>query len=214
MNSEVPNAEIEALARRAVACSACFEERLANRAEVDLAQPRWIGRSYWVAEPRVAIVMLNPGSGEARSDSANARLRSLLHGFANGTTHLDEIFDHQGRDIPNRGNGGSFKRFFLEGAGLQLDQIALANIAWCATKGNVYPGPMLKRCFERHTRPLLTMLRPDVIVLSGGQAHAFARRIGAVLPNARLIYSLHYAHREGRIAERLAAEQLRSALVG
>ena len=29
MNSGIPNAEIEALAQRAVACSACFEERSA-----------------------------------------------------------------------------------------------------------------------------------------------------------------------------------------
>ena len=30
MNSGIPNAEIEALAQRAVACSACFEERSAT----------------------------------------------------------------------------------------------------------------------------------------------------------------------------------------
>jgi hypothetical protein len=102
--STPPGFQIESLAKRAVACSACFHRRLAERAFVDVAQPRWIG-SDWTADPRVTIVMLNPGSGAFRSDGVDDRLRNLLNGFASGTTSLQAILAHQRRDIPHGGRG-------------------------------------------------------------------------------------------------------------
>jgi hypothetical protein len=211
-NGAEPEPGIESIAKQAVACSACFHRRLAERASVDLAQPRWIGPDYWTADPRTVIVMLNPGSGAFRADGAHDHLRNLLHGFAKGATPLEAVFTHQARDIPHWGRG-RFKAFFLDEVGLQLDRIALVNIALCATKGNTYPPAMLEACFARHTLPLLRLLRPDRIVLSGSDAHPFAERIRAVIPHARVLPTLHYAHRKGNAAQRLAVEQLRNGLV-
>lgn len=212
INGAEPGPGIESLAKQAVACSACFHRRLAERAFVDLAQPRWIGPDYWTTDPRVVIVMLNPGSGAFRSDGADDRLRDLLHGFASGATPLEAVFTHQAHDIPHWGRG-RFKTFFLDGVSLQLDRLALVNIAWCATKGNTYPSAMLEACLARHTLPLLRLLRPDRIVLSGSNTHPFTERIRSVIPHARVLPTFHYAHRKGNAAQRLAVEQLRNALV-
>jgi hypothetical protein len=137
----------------AMQCRFCFALKL-RPAFVDLPQPRWIGPDYWITRPRVAVVMLNPGSGTFRSDGADAALRSLLHAFAGGEDRLSEILEHQRRDIPSWGRG-RFARFFLEGARLRLEQLALLNLAWCATQSNEYPPEMLHACFlASHPAPV------------------------------------------------------------
>lgn len=203
--------EFEALASSAVECRICFERSLVPSALIDRAQPRWIGSKYWSENPRVTIVMLNPGSGEFRSDGADEELCSLLHAFANGSAQLSAILDHQSRDIVNWGRG-RFASFFLHGVGLDLDHIALANIAWCATAQNAYPSKMLKTCFRQHTERLIEILDPDLVVLSGSKTHKFASKLGDVVPKARMLCTLHYAHRKGKHAEDSAAAKIRDAI--
>ena len=194
----------------AMQCRFCFALKL-RPAFVDLPQPRWIGPDYWITRPRVAVVMLNPGSGTFRSDGADAALRSLLHAFAGGEDRLSEILEHQRRDIPSWGRG-RFARFFLEGARLRLEQLALLNLAWCATQSNEYPPEMLHACFSRHTRRLLQALAPELVILSGSATHSFAEAVRQALPNARTHCTLHYAHRKGRRAQADATSELRQAI--
>ena len=85
---------------------------------------------------------------------------------------------------------------------LKVENVAFANIAWCATRENKYPPSMLSRCFSVHTLPLATVLAPEVILLSGAPTHTFASAIQSQLPNARIIPMLHYAHRKGHATER------------
>ena len=49
--------------RAAIGCRVCFERLPIQSALIDLAQPRWVGSAYRGAERRVAIVLVNPGSG-------------------------------------------------------------------------------------------------------------------------------------------------------
>ena len=192
---------LEALADKAVGCRVCFDLGEVKPARITRAQPRWVGSRYWETSPRIMIVLLNPGSGANRTDSADDRLLSLLDAYAENRGTLAAIMDHQAADMPNWGNG-RYARFYLEGLGLDLESIAFANVAWCATHKNKYPQKMLSRCFARHTLPLATVLSPDVILLSGSKTHAFESVIQNQRPNVRIIKMLHYAHRKGHIPER------------
>ncbi|MEI7815514.1 MAG: hypothetical protein WCJ13_12105 [Coriobacteriia bacterium] len=203
--------EFEALCSRAVGCRRCFDARSVAPSLIDIAQPRWVGPRYESAKRRVVVVMLNPGSGESRRDGADERSRQLIRAFADGSGSLDAVFEHQAADMPNWSRG-RLLRFYIDGLGLPLDEIAFANVAWCATRGNRYPGPMLTRCFERHTRELLTILDPDVVLLSGSATHRFAERTRGLLPDSRVVPMLHYAHREGRSAEARELQRVRSEI--
>lgn len=204
------NPDVERLARTAVACSVCFETLGLTRTRVAHAQPRWIGADYWHSRPRVAFLLLNPGSGESRNDRMDVRLNRLLEEYAAGTRPLEDVLAHEREDMPNWGRG-RFLKFYSSHLGLRLDRIAFLNVAWCSTKGNVFPDKMLAECFARHTLPLLRILQPDLLLLSGPKTRSFQAEIAAVLPAARVEPMMHYAHREGAAAE--AAEIQRVKLI-
>lgn len=94
-----------------------------------------------------------------------------------------------------------FLPFFIDRLGLNLDEIAFANLAWCATKENRYPPKMLRHCFEKHTVRLLQILNPTVVLASGSRVHSFKLRIREELPGVEVITTLHYAHRKNQAAE-------------
>jgi len=203
--------EVEKIARDAVACRYCFEHAMADSAAIDIAQPRMIGRSYWHASPRIVVVMLNPGSGEFRADSADAELKVLIRAFAEGKGTLDDVFAHQWRDVAHVGRG-RFQSFYVNGLGLKVDQTAFLNIAWCATAGNKYPSQMLHACFARHTERMLQALNPDAVILSGSKAHSFRDAICKAVPSSKVVETLHYAHRKAQAVEEVELQRVRAAI--
>lgn len=226
MNSIPSRKEFRAVTAAAVTCRACFvditfknkksELELIKPSLIDIAQPRWVGPRYWASAPRVAIVMLNPGSGAGRSDAKNEespdkRSLSLIQSFASGAGPLSAVFDHQAKDMPNWG-GGRFVSFYLTGLNLELNNVAFANVAWCATSNNCYPTAMLKRCFDTHTGTLLHALAPNIILLSGSGTHRFASHVGDLIPEASVIRMFHYAHRESADAESAELERVKKLI--
>jgi hypothetical protein len=208
MNQE----ELVGLFREAVRCRACFQDLGVTSARVDLAQPRWVGEEYWSIRPRVAVVMLNPGGGQSYSELTARHLVELLTQFSLGTANVEAVYEQQRVDMPNWGRGGNFLRFYLNGFGLRLRDIAFANIAWCATQGDKYPYPMLRRCYERHTRRLLELLDPNIVLLSGSKTHEFAGPLAGFLPLATIVPTLHYAHRGGARTEAAEFDRVRALL--
>lgn len=190
------NGEFEQLCRKAVKCRWCFKELSLEAPAIDIAQPRWIGPTYWNSKPRVLVLMLNPGSGESRTDGADQVTRRLIRRFSLGHEPLRTVLDHLMRDAKGWGRG-RFEQFYSEDLGLAIDSIAFANVAWCSTRRNTYPPLMLEQCFSRHTKDLLRILDPQVVLLSGSGTHRFDSRIGKLLPQAKVISMLHFAHREG-----------------
>jgi hypothetical protein len=73
---------------------------------------------------------------------------------------------------------------------------------------------MLARCFDLHTRRLLEILSPDVILLSGSRAGSFRPAIQAALSRATVISTPHYAHRRSRHEEQQDILRARSILSG
>ena len=205
--------EFEALCARAAACRRCFQGLSVAPSLIDIAQPRWVGSRYASAKRRVAVVMLNPGSGASRTDGADERSRQLIRAFADGSGSLDAVFEHQAADMPNWGRGGRFLPFCIDGLGLRLDEIAFANVAWCGTYGDRYPGKMLEDCFNRHAEKLLSILDPHVVLLSGCKTHRFADRVRELLPErCSVILMYHYAHRKGLAAEKCELERVRGEI--
>lgn len=117
---------------------------------------------------------------------------------------------HQRNDMENWGRG-RFSRF-LVADGLKLDDIAFMNLAWCATAENINPMQMSETCFDRFTQAALGALAPDIVVLSGSASHRFAGRIENSCTGASIVKTLHYAHREGNVAENRAMAELRILL--
>jgi hypothetical protein len=208
-NIRYPN-NFREISLQAVQCAECFACGDLKRPLVDRAQPRWAGPGYADASPRIALMMLNPGGGEGRRDGADAAFRDLLNRFAAGENLLDQIMEHQRADIQNWGQGRLLR--FLQLVGLNLDEIALINIAWCATAQNKYPAFMLQNCFQRHTLEALSALKPDVVILLGTKAQEYTKQIQKALPNATLIQTLHFAHRKPAPATEDTARQVRLAI--
>ena len=203
----------EDLARKAVRCRVCFEQGLVTPPTLDLAQPRWVGSAYWAAKPRIAVLMLNPGSGASLEDpdKPDNSGRDLLQTFADGRAGVRDYFKYHGDDMRNWGKG-RFCSFFFHELGLDLQSTAFANVAWCASKGDEYPRKMLDTCYERHTSKLFRILTPKVIILSGSKVHRFSLRLQEEVPDADIIKTLHYAHRKGYERQRLEIDRVRAIL--
>ena len=196
---------IDKWCRVAVRCNECFEGELhIQRTRVDIAQPRWIGPRYQISRPRVLIVLTNPGSGIARHSTADLTFRQELVDYQQGNADLRPVLDHQRADMPN---WGGLQSFYMEGFGLNLDETAFINIAWCASisnaKGkNAYPPEMLDRCFGRFTAPVVQALNPELFILGGGAAQKFATRLRVIVPAAEFVNVLHYSHRPRDLPKR------------
>ena len=225
--------EFEKLCLRAVNCPDCFNNKKLNiqKPKFDVAQPRWIGSSYWTAKTRILVVMINPGSGVLRKDSTDERVANLLHQFAKSHDRkkLAGALELQRDDMRNWGDKKFLKFYRDMGLDAEIsqnenfhkDKIAFANIAWCAakcaTKNNTYPAEMLNYCFETHTAKLVEILAPNIVILSGSATHKFEPKIRDVLPSSKIeiIKTFHFAHREGEKVEKekqkLVEKQLRSA---
>jgi hypothetical protein len=202
---------VEHLYREASHCRRCFEQLGLKAPTIDIAQPRWVGRDYWTCRRRVLILMINPGSGANRRDDADLRMRNALHKFRDGTAALREILDRQVDDMPHWGKG-RFWGFFVEGLGLVMDEIAFANIAWCATSDNSYPRGMLSECLDRFTARLVKLLQPTHILLSGAATHQFTVRIQEAAPHANVEPVLHYADRRGHEVRAAEVARIRALL--
>lgn len=187
--------KLEILAKEAVQCENCFIEPNIKRALVDLAQPPWVGSSYFDSSPRIMLVLINPGSGEYRQNTDNAldTLRCLLHDFKQNKIKLEAILEHKRKDMPKWG-GGNLWEFYIEGLKLNPSQISLINIAWCAANKNAYRSDMLNNCFNKFTSKLFPIFNPDIVLLSGNPTHEYSSEIKEILPNVKIIPMRHYAY--------------------
>jgi hypothetical protein len=190
-------------------CHECFDQDLAESAFIDVAQPRWIGPRYFDASMKMMIISLNPGTGNTtEKQQSNSSFRQILYDYKDGTKARQCLFAFEKEHIPRWGTPlGRFAKFYIDGIGLILDNIALANIAWCAAKGNKCGGRMLSKCFDLHTSKLIAAICPDIAILSGSGTHKYASEIERLVPRCKVVCMMHYAHRKGKDAE--GAELLR-----
>ncbi|MGQ0569239.1 MAG: hypothetical protein ACT4P5_06870 [Armatimonadota bacterium] len=79
---------------------------------------------------------------------------------------------------------GRFLRFYIRNLGLEFEEVAVLNVALCATVGNRHPNWMLNRCFDGHTGEILRQLDPSLVVVCGAGAQRFASAIKGLCPRA------------------------------
>jgi hypothetical protein len=204
--------EIEALARCAADCRYCFQRRLVDHALIKVAQPPWIGLDYLAANPRVGVVNINPGAGTTVDFEVHRARADLINAFAQRKMSLREVLKEQRKDMARWGRDRYIR--FLNDRNLELDGIAIVNLAWCATQGNKHPQPMLRACLERHTGSALEHLAPHGIILCGNRVQALKDDLQRLLPTTPLHPTLHYAHRNGHDADRSAAAAVRGFVDG
>lgn len=186
--------ELLQMFRTAIQCNVCFEDSGLSRGHIKVAHPRPIGPRYLASLMKILVLMINPGKGRSDQDHRDGETR--LRAFANGQALIEEVFHSQRVDFHNWGRGRFLS--FYEGLGLDLDEVALVNLAWCSEMHDKHPAWMLNQCLKRHTAPLLQALNPDVILLSGGDLQAFTHQLAAICPKARILPTLHFSNRESR----------------
>jgi hypothetical protein len=127
---------VEPLYKAAMNCSACFGPGSGLQLPtVDVPQPRWVGPAYSTSNPRVLVVMLNPGQGDRRQLQRNLQLKALLHGYKGGRASFSAVLDFQRKHMREWGRPqGRFLPFYTSALGLSLEALAFINIALCATK--------------------------------------------------------------------------------
>ena len=208
---DINKQELDGLFRKAMRCSACFASGQLARSLIDVAQPRWIGLRSGAAKPRVLIMITNPGAGENRRDDQDLKFRDALYKYSDNKTDIQPVFSQQFGDMQN---WNKLLSFYIYGFGLDLQEIALANVAWCGSKGDQHPSWMLNNCFERHTKELPGLLKPELVILGGRDAAGFRARIRGSFSSIQIEAVLHFAHRKGmdeqnkdiaRVCDRLAA---------
>lgn len=199
--------QVSSLSLSAASCSECFSEGWVKRPFIDVAQPRWVGPRYWECPCRVVVLMLNPGQGRANERARESK--RLLQGFRDGAVDLDDIFKFQKEGMKLWGRPkGRFLDYYCGKLGLDLDEIAFANVAWCATEGNNYPRKMLDCCFNKHTARLFEILEPRVVLACGAKTRKYAADFAGIT----VIKLMHHAHRKGKVVEKKELERVRKEL--
>lgn len=196
--------------RQGGGCEDCFQGMNLHlqRAVCDVAQPRWVGSRYFEPgnRPRIAILLINPGSGGPGSEQKMGAEAKLFRNFHAGSLGYGAIRDHFRAQAAA---GQRWMNWYTESFVLEREKIAQLNIAWCPTKSNKYPSGMLKYCFEKHTSRLLKALRPDIVILSGSRTHSFREPIVEVLGQVEIIETIHYACRWSKDRKAEEAERVR-----
>jgi hypothetical protein len=124
--------------------------------------------------------------------------RQVMYDYKDGRKTLRDLFAFQRQYIPRWGTpSGRFVRFYMDGIGLVLEEVALANIAWCADANNKWPGSMLSQCFQLLTRRLLIAVSPDIAILSGSGTHKYALEVERLVPGCKAVFTLHMHPEKG-----------------
>ena len=197
--------------RGAAGCEDCFETNSnLYRALCDTPQPRWIGKRYFDASRRVVVVLINPGGGGSSANPALSQEADFFRQFYR-TGNYDAVRSYFKKQMDQ---GARWWNWYRDVLGLKHDEIAQINVAWCPTRDNEYPPAMLRHCFAKHTASLLLCLNPDLVLLSGSATHRFASDVSKALPAARVLQTLHYAHRKSKVEEATEAERIRRLIAG
>ena len=155
-----------------------------------MPQPPWIGSDYFKQRTRILLIALNPGS-KSSGDYKLERKR-LLQKFKGGDSQaLRDYFSSPGTI------GNAKLLAMLSSTGLSLSNIAVANVALCATESNKYPRHFLKTCFSVHTSRWLKELKPTGVISMGNEAHRFKEQIDTALLPVRVSQypALHFSSR-------------------
>jgi hypothetical protein len=149
-------------------------------------QPRWVGPNYWAVRFSCRHYHAKPWP---KWTGFGCRNVPPLHSRVS-RQHDTARHDSGG---PARLNGvvGKFSwalhGFHIDGLGLDFDDIAFANIAWCATVGKSLSGddagPLLRATY----RSTPETSAPNCCFALGNTGHGFGKKIAAIVPETPVI---------------------------
>ena len=176
-------------------CVNCFEKGygIVPDSGCRLPQPRWIGPQYWAQPEHIVVCMVNPGSGKQIEENYEKLLRDFFTGKKQ-FFHVNDYF----RGAMRRWGGGKYLRVIEHHMNLDLNKIALMNIALCpmvdSNNKDTYPSSALEECFNKYTLEIMKELEPSYLVLCGSSIHHFKQRIEDHL-GCKVLLAPHYASR-------------------
>lgn len=115
---------------------------------------------------RIVLILINPSAGGGEHTTSDQTFKKSCTPTLTARAPWRRFFSINGVTCQS---GARFGKLYLDetkGYGLELSEIATANISWCAELSNRYKT-MLERCFKWHTLPLLRDLKPDAVLLAG-----------------------------------------------
>ena len=83
----------------------------------------------------------------------------------------------------------------IEKHGVNIEDVALINIAQCPVPNNKYTKQMLSDCWKIHTKKLIAVLKPRLVVAQGKAVFGFLKNQD-LIENANLIKGNHHASRQ------------------
>jgi len=105
---------------------------------------------------------------------------------------------------------GAYGRM-IEAHGVELDQVAVINLAQCPVPRDGYRRRHLETCWQRWTCHLLECLAPAIVIAQGRQVSQFLSC--HELPGTpRLLEGVHHASRASRTSRDSTLAQLRAAI--
>ena len=116
----------------------------------DVALAPRVGSRYSTANPRVVVVMMNPGQKTAQHKFTRQDLGQQLN---KGDISYEEYNRKLADLVPKWGVGG-IKRW-LNAISLEPESIAFLNIALCAVANDDYFPELFETCFSKHTRKMV-----------------------------------------------------------
>ncbi len=92
---------LDTLFKKALHCQSCFREGICHWADIDIAQPRFIGRGYWDSTKRILLLLLNPGSGNLKTKREhNIPFKKILYDYKAERIGLKELFEFEFKLCP------------------------------------------------------------------------------------------------------------------
>jgi hypothetical protein len=97
------------------------------------------------------------------------------------------------------------------GKGLDLDDIAIANLMQCPVRGNKYSAKEIHACWAERTQTLLQILRPGIIVAQGKTVYEHLGNL--LLPNnPTLLRGVHHASRESKAVQDMFLKEVKKKI--
>ena len=149
----------------ASSCSQCFEtDPLLNKDKISGGQPRWVGHEYFSKsslKPKVVILLKSPGQLGKSKQFSISKYNELMTELKR-PNHWQDLMAMIDADSVNWGRFDSIYKINMD---LDMSHTAIVNIAMCSGINN--EKKHLSRCFNEHTRPMLEILQPNILILNG-----------------------------------------------
>ena len=191
------------------ASSTCRSRRRRSTSPIRASSSRIIGPHR--RESSCSLSTLDPARAGRTTPIVHAR--AVLHRYRRGEATLEEVFAQQAEDLPRWG-GGRYLPFYTTRLGTRA---GTARVRQRRLVRNTRESSIRRRCSDAaspNTRRACSACSRRMWCCSRGAASTPSRsRSTRLLPHARTIPCLHFAHRKGRAAEEGEAARIRPLLI-